>query len=196
MARRTEPQIREQLLEQSLEICVRVGFKNLSLRALAQELGTSHRMLIYHFGSSEQLFQAVVEEFRHRQLRSLEDDFQSVETWADFGRAAKEFWSRLARDENRLVMLSSLEIQLEAIRQGQTRETSPYLQAASQDWIDPIARTLQALVKSADESRRLARIIASSGRGLILDLLATQDETDKAEVREAFCQLIESLQSQ
>ena len=193
MARRLDPKIREQLLAQSLETCVRVGFKGLSLRALAQELGTSHRMLIYHFGSAEQLFQAVVEEFRHRQLQSFQDDFQKVETWSGFCESAKDFWNRLASDENRLFMLSSLEIQLEAIRQGETRETSPYLQAASQDWIGPISATLQALGKSASESRLLARLIASTGRGLILDLLATHDEIEKSEVRAAFNRLIDSL---
>ncbi len=193
MARRLDPKIREQLLAQSLETCVRVGFKGLSLRALAQELGTSHRMLIYHFGSAEQLFRAVVEEFRHRQLQSFQDDFQKVETWSGFCESAKDFWNRLASDENRLFMLSSLEIQLEAIRQGETRETSPYLQAASQDWIGPISATLQALGKSASESRLLARLIASTGRGLILDLLATHDEIEKSEVRAAFNRLIDSL---
>ncbi|MDT7648160.1 MAG: hypothetical protein QOC75_5160, partial [Pseudonocardiales bacterium] len=36
------------------------GISDLSLRQLADALGTSHRMLIYHFGSKEGLLTEVV----------------------------------------------------------------------------------------------------------------------------------------
>jgi AcrR family transcriptional regulator len=38
------------------------GIQDASLRTIASAIGTSHRMLIYHFGSREQLLAAVVED--------------------------------------------------------------------------------------------------------------------------------------
>jgi AcrR family transcriptional regulator len=42
---------RDTLLRAALAHVVHRGLADLSLRALAEDIGTSHRMLIYHFGS-------------------------------------------------------------------------------------------------------------------------------------------------
>src|SRR6185369_15393384 len=42
-----------------------------SLREVAEEVGTSHRMLIHHFGSREDLLLAIVEEVERRQTMTL-----------------------------------------------------------------------------------------------------------------------------
>ena len=43
------------------------GIGELSLRTLAAALGTSHRMLIHHFGSKEQLWVEIVRTVEQRQ---------------------------------------------------------------------------------------------------------------------------------
>src|SRR3954447_2780838 len=48
-----EPDARERLLAAAMEHVAKHGVGDLSLRGLAAALGTSHRMLIYHFGSPE-----------------------------------------------------------------------------------------------------------------------------------------------
>ncbi len=58
---------REQLLERALEFLTGRGMGDISLRELAAALGTSHRMLIYHFGSKEGLFVEVVRASERRQ---------------------------------------------------------------------------------------------------------------------------------
>src|SRR5947209_8561383 len=67
---------RDRLLAAAVDYVVANGFSNLSLRELATAIGTSHRMLIYHFGSKEGLLVAVV---------------QSVEA------AQREFFAQLLR---------------------------------------------------------------------------------------------------
>src|SRR5512142_2700669 len=62
---------KQQLLERALGYLAEHGIGDISLRELAAALGTSHRMLIYHFGSKEGLLVAVVRRF-WRQLRSPE----------------------------------------------------------------------------------------------------------------------------
>ena len=49
------------------------GISDLSLRELAAGIGTSHRMLIHHFGGAEGLRVAVVREVEERQRAALAD---------------------------------------------------------------------------------------------------------------------------
>ena len=50
---------RERLLEAAVDHFGRHGIGDTSLRGIAEALGTSHRMLIYHFGSREGLLSEV-----------------------------------------------------------------------------------------------------------------------------------------
>jgi len=62
---------RATLLEAAVDYVASNGLSDLSLRQMAAALGTSHRMLIYHFGSKEQLLVAVVNEMERRQLDQM-----------------------------------------------------------------------------------------------------------------------------
>ena len=42
---------RDDLLERAIDHLSKAGIGDVSLRGLAEEDGTSHRMLIYHFGA-------------------------------------------------------------------------------------------------------------------------------------------------
>ena len=57
---------REQLQERATDYVLRHGLIGLSLRPLAAELGTSDRMLLYHFGSKDGLLVAVLESIAER----------------------------------------------------------------------------------------------------------------------------------
>ncbi|HTA04061.1 MAG TPA: helix-turn-helix domain-containing protein, partial [Streptosporangiaceae bacterium] len=50
---------RDRLLAAAVAIATQGGIADLSLRELAAAIGTSHRMLLYHFGSREGLLAAV-----------------------------------------------------------------------------------------------------------------------------------------
>src|SRR5437660_6040336 len=54
------PQPRQRLLSDAMAYVAAHGLGNLILRELASAIGTSHRMLIYHFGSKEGLLVAVI----------------------------------------------------------------------------------------------------------------------------------------
>src|SRR6202042_45384 len=62
---------RDKLLDAAIEYTSAHGMGDLSLRALAAALGTSHRMLIHHFGSKEGLWVAIVHEVERRQRELL-----------------------------------------------------------------------------------------------------------------------------
>ncbi len=64
---------RETLLGGAIDYVAHNGITDLSLRQLAGALGTSHRMLIHHFGSKEGLWVAIVHEVEGRQRAILAD---------------------------------------------------------------------------------------------------------------------------
>src|SRR3954471_2538116 len=64
---------RATLLDAAVDYATAHGLSDVSLRQMAAALGTSHRMLIYHFGSKEGLLVEVVNEVERRQLESMTD---------------------------------------------------------------------------------------------------------------------------
>jgi AcrR family transcriptional regulator len=65
---------RVELLERVVDVLLSEGIADLSLRPLAKAVGTSARLLIYHFGSKEKLLTDALEQVRQRiegSLRSL-----------------------------------------------------------------------------------------------------------------------------
>src|SRR5829696_4624572 len=64
---------RERLLDAAIDHIASRGISDLSLRELAAAIGTSHRMLIHHFGGAEGLRVAIVREVEQRQREALAD---------------------------------------------------------------------------------------------------------------------------
>lgn len=62
---------RTELLERVVDVLVSEGISDLSLRPLARAVGTSARLLIYHFGSKERLLTGALEQVRERIEGSL-----------------------------------------------------------------------------------------------------------------------------
>ena len=67
---------RERLLAAAVDYAAEHGLADLSLRTLAAALGTSHRMLIFHFGSKEGLLLEVVRTVEAQQ-RALLDELRA-----------------------------------------------------------------------------------------------------------------------
>src|SRR5262249_9462186 len=63
----TDKSPRETLLQGAIDYVAHNGITDLTLRQLAAALGTSHRMLIHHFGSKEGLWVEIVHEVERRQ---------------------------------------------------------------------------------------------------------------------------------
>ena len=67
MSRRRDLGRRDELLAAVVADCAEHGLGHRSLRDIADHVGTSHRMLIHHFGSREELMVAVVQAVEARQ---------------------------------------------------------------------------------------------------------------------------------
>src|SRR5215475_4684091 len=70
------------------------GIADLSLRQLAAALGTSHRMLVYHFGSKEGLLVEVIRTVEARQRETLAE--LAADAHLPVAEQARRMWRRLA----------------------------------------------------------------------------------------------------
>src|SRR5213078_1955903 len=96
MARPVNPNRRAETLARAAEYVLEHGLAGLSLRPLAAELGTSPRMLLYDFGSKEELVRDVLAEIRHREAELLDADVRTLaEVWHWIAAPAREPFLRL-----------------------------------------------------------------------------------------------------
>jgi AcrR family transcriptional regulator len=163
---------RDELLRRVVTAAAKGGLARRSLRDLAARVGTSHRMLIHHFGSREGLLTAVVEAVERDQNERL------GELPDDAAEAIRVSWQRTS-----VPSLWPIErLFFECYARGAQGEP-PF------DRLVPalVEQTLAAVstrpdVRADDEGRAGARLGLAVIRGLLLDLVATGDRkaTDRA----------------
>src|SRR5215469_321855 len=170
-------QARERLLDAAVNHALDAGIADLSLRQLAAAIGTSHRMLLYHFGSREGLLVAVT--------RAVEDQQRAAVLGSGITpQDARRTWEHLSDPQLRPQERLFFELYAYALR-GRPG-TEGFLDGIVEEWVTPIA---DALVKAgADEptARADARLSVAVVRGLLLDLLATRDRAGVDEAHERF----------
>jgi AcrR family transcriptional regulator len=178
---------RDQLLEATIGYVAQHGIGDLSLRALAAQLGTSHRMLIFHFGSKDKLWIEIVHTVERRQrdrLRDiLPDPRQSTHEalWA--------WWKHISDPSLWPSERLFFELYGQAL-QGRVH-TAEFLDRIVDDWVDPIAQTSIEQGVPAALARAHARLGVAVTRGLLLDLLATGNIDEVDDAMRAFIDLYE-----
>jgi AcrR family transcriptional regulator len=177
MARRPDLNRRRQLLDGVLEVCAAGGIGDRSLRELADAVGTSHRMLLHHFGSRDELLLAIVREVERRQLSVLSrlprGPAEAVAAmWADVRRPDLRAFERLF---------------FECYARGAQAE-KPFAQmvpGAVDTWLAEVDMTTGGAVDPG-----LARLGLAVIRGLLLDLVATDDDAGVNVAADAFVHLL------
>jgi AcrR family transcriptional regulator len=162
---------REDLLAAVLAHVTEHGVGDLSLRTLAAAVGTSHRMLIYHFGSRDgllvEIVRAVEQQQRDRLAALLADPA------ADPAEQAERFWAQLVDP----AMWPSERLFFELY--GQALQGRPHavalLDGVVTDWLEPLTELTARTGVPRQEARAHARLALAVARGLLLDLLATGD---------------------
>jgi AcrR family transcriptional regulator len=174
MARPPDHERRQVLLDAVVEEFAVRGIGDRSLRDIAAAVGTSHRMLLHHFGSRDDLMLAIVDEVERRQRAAMRE---LPEEPAD---AAAAMWADLRRPELRPFERLFFECYARGA-QGE-QPFARMLPGAVADWLaDDAAR-------AADPARmRLGLAVA---RGLLLDLVATEDEAGVDAAAAAFVDLV------
>ena len=162
---------RGRLLAAAIEHVSANGLTDLSLRGLAAELGTSHRMLIHHFGSKDGLWVAIVREVERRQQEGIAG--LVVDPSLSFADAQRMWWKHISDPS----LWPNERLFFEVYTRG-LHGRSPaadLLEGDIASWVEPTAAMAQAKGLDRDTAHAFARLGIAVTRGLLLDLLATGD---------------------
>ena len=162
MGRRKQPQIAERLLDACTDYALRHGLPD-RLGYFAAGTGTSSRMLIYHFGTRDELRRAVLGRARQRQ-RKLFSELVRLRPDQPYLDTLQQAWLSMTGEQGRpyLVMFG-------ALREDSEQQLWPgFRREATTDWLEPLEQGMASLGRAHQATLLLAVI-----RGLIMDLEAT-----------------------
>ena len=162
---------RQRLLDASIDYVATNGLSDVSLRTLAAALGTSHRMLIFHFGSKEGLWVEIIRTVEERQRRLLGEILPDPDQ--PVREAMRAWWKHISDPALWPNERLFFEIYGQAL-QGRAH-TVELLDGIVEDWLGPATEINLALGIPRDLARAHARVGVAVTRGLLLDLLATRD---------------------
>ena len=178
---------RQELLDAAIDFVVGHGLTDLSMRGLAAELGTSHRMLSHHFGSKQGLWVAIIEEVEARQLAALAD--LAPDPSAALGDALRTWWKHISDPS----LWPNERLFFEVYGQALQRRppTDALLDGIVDRWIGPAAEMGVARGVRREDAVAFARLGLAVTRGLLLDLLATEDRAGVDHAMELWIRLNE-----
>lgn len=179
---------RQQLLEAAIDYTARHGISGLSLRSLAAALGTSHRMLIFHFGSKEGLWVEIsrmVDARQREQLAGVPPD-----PHRPVGETSRAGWKHLSDPQLWPYERLFFELYGQAL-QGRPH-TAKFLDGIVGDWLEPLVATSVAMGIPEPQARVHVRLSVAVTRGLLLDLLATGDIEAVDQAMDAFIALTQT----
>jgi AcrR family transcriptional regulator len=171
----SEKSAKDFLLDHVVEHFVTDGLGDLSLRKIAAAIGTSHRMLLYHFGSKNGLLLDVVRAVEARTRGQLGQVGQGagLQTETETDQVIREMWQFVADPAQGDFERLFFALYGRALQGDE--QVRPLLGESIESWLD----ANDALATAQGIPRDLARVHARLGlavvRGLLLDLLATGD---------------------
>lgn len=163
---------RTELLDACYAYLLEHGLTGLSLRPLAAATGTSPRVLLYLFGSKDELLRQLLARARHEQVGTM----AAVLTEAggdDFDALVDRLWAFLSAPEQRPMV----RLTYEAFLLSLGRDPGPwagFAGEAAREWLDLLARAQPPGTPPALARARATRALALV-RGLLLDLLACEE---------------------
>jgi AcrR family transcriptional regulator len=164
MSRPLEPEKKQALLEQCLEAAIVSGMIDLSINTIAKNIGTSGRMLVYHFGSKQELERQLITLLEIR-LREKLWSFETVALGSENSLTTTllAMWQHLTSPAMHGLLKLTMDLNQRAIH-GDV-ETQHFLERENQQWVDSLVNLTN------DKTRALA--LLHLFQGAILDFLTT-----------------------
>ena len=164
------PEPKAQLVERIMAEVAAHGLADRSLRDLAEAVGTSHRMLLYHFGSRAGLVAAIVEAVEASQRAMLSELAGQV---SDVPELIRALWAQVSSEPLRPFV--RLFFECVALTGGE---------GLTDPWIDLSTEIAERLgIATSEEDLRLGVAVT---RGLLIDVLAMGDADAATRALERF----------
>ena len=164
MARPIDAQRRQELLDGTVDYIIGHGVAGLSLRPLADALGTSDRMLIHHFGSKQELLTQA--------LAASTPRVPPFDTSARLDDTILGIWHAMAEGSQRARVMLTLEVMALAVHDETLR---PLALATTTEWLDRVTEALERHPAYSGDPREGATLLVSGLKGFALDLYVTGD---------------------
>ena len=169
---------KRELLEAAYAYVLANGLAGMSLRPLAKEIGSSPRVLLFLFGSKDELTRALLARAREEELRYL----AVLRDGQDLAATARETWAWLAAPAHRALLV----LWVEGYARSLTADPGPWAafgRDTVRDWLDLLAgrqaqRDAAGAERDAAGAEAERTLLLAVLRGALLDLLATGD-TDR-----------------
>jgi AcrR family transcriptional regulator len=166
--RRRGKRQRDELALTAADWVIEHGLADLSLRRLAAGIGTSHRMLLYHFGSKDELFQAILRAARTREQERAATSPNDRRAPSD---NLRRTWQYLSGPREHAFWRFYFEVHGLAL---QNPERYPdVLHEGVHDWLGTTRDLLIGDGATPEQATAVATLIVGAFRGLMLDLLQT-----------------------
>lgn len=159
------------------------GLSDLSLRPLAKALGTSARLLIYHFGSKEGLLTEVLDSMQTSLAQSFTNMVEQRTSRSE--RPLKLFWDWAIARENYPYLKLLYELQILAVQNPAAY--GQYLQRNASNWSALIGTALP----EAERTPAMTTLLGAVFDGLFLELMSTGDRKRTTNAILQFIQLFD-----
>lgn len=160
---------RSQLLDAAYDYVLANGLSDMSLRPLAKATGTSPRVLLYLFGSKDDLVREILARGREEQLRIIAS---VAAEGGGYDEVVARVWAYVSAPERRAAIRLFFEAYVASLRAdpGPWRD---FARQSVQDWLLLLTDAQPGVPPAAAEARA-TRTLALL-RGLLLDLLACDE---------------------
>jgi AcrR family transcriptional regulator len=173
---------KQELLDRLIAYLIEHGPADLSLRPMAEEIGTSARLLIFHFGSKEELLTDVLEEMQARLRRSVGKLQANLSPESDTP-LLRVVWDWALAKENfgHLRLLYAMHILAIKDSAGQDR----YLKKNAVDWL----ALIMAALPPSHRDPAFATLLGAVFDGLFIEVMSTGDRRRATRALDQFIQL-------
>jgi AcrR family transcriptional regulator len=153
---------REELAEQATDYALDNGLIGLSLRPLAAAMGTSDRMLIYHFGSKDALIAAVLDASCNRSVGTIRE----LPASPSVRQAVIDLWE--AYEQPKLQRCQLLYVEAAALGLFGREPYAGSVRASNDVWMKEIVAHLERS-GAGERAESLAVLIDATFNGILLD---------------------------
>jgi AcrR family transcriptional regulator len=180
-AAKPESARRAQLLERCYTYVLEHGLASVSLRPLAAAVGSSPRVLLFLFGSKDELVRELL-----ARARAEEIELPALASeGAGLSPAALDVWAWLASDHHRGLLRLWVESYARSLIEPDG-PWGPFARETVQDWLGLLAAAQPASERETEAGIAQRTLVLAVLRGALLDLLATGDrERTTRAVRQA-----------
>lgn len=167
---------RSELLEAAYTYALEHGLADMSLRPLANAIGSSPRVLLFLFGSKDGLIRALLSRAREDEMAML-DRLRHINTGDPIGveTAVEQVWSWLTTAEHRALLTLWVEGYARSLVEPQG-PWAGFAQATVSDWLAVLAESQPRPDRETPEGEAVRTGLLAVLRGALLDLLATGDQ--------------------